>query len=35
LEILTVEQGKTNNQVVGPFGEEVINDSGDKLIDVE
>ena len=23
-----------NNQVVGPFGEEIINDNGDKLIDV-
>jgi hypothetical protein len=25
---------KMNNQVVGPFGEDVINDNGDKLIDV-
>jgi hypothetical protein len=25
---------RINNQVVGPFGEEVINDNGDKLIDV-
>ena len=23
-----------NNQVVGPFGEEIINDNGDKFIDV-
>ena len=33
-EILTAEQEKNNNQVVRPFGEEVINDNGDKLIDV-
>ena len=25
---------KINNQIVDPFGEEVINDNGDKLIDV-
>ena len=36
-EILTPEQEKNiyiYNQVVGPFGEEVINDDGDKLVDV-
>ena len=34
-EILTVEQGKkTKNLVVGPFGEEVTNDNGVKLIDI-
>ena len=34
-EILIAEQGKKiNNLVVGPFGEEVINDNGDKLIDI-
>jgi len=33
-EILIVEQGKNNDLVVGLFGEEVINDNGDKLIDI-
>jgi len=34
LEILTVEQGKkTNKQVVGSFGEEIIDDNGAILID--
>jgi hypothetical protein len=33
-EILIVEQGKFDNLVVGTFGEEVINDNGDKLIDI-
>jgi hypothetical protein len=34
-EILKAEQEKKiNNQVVGPFGEELINENGDKLIDV-
>jgi len=34
-EILIVEKGKKiNNLVVSPFGEEVISDNGDKLIDI-
>jgi hypothetical protein len=34
-ETLTAEGGKKiNNQVVGAFGEEVINDNGDNLINV-
>ena len=34
-EILIVEQEKKNNNlVVGPFGEEIINDNGAKLIDI-
>jgi len=33
--ILTVEQGKKlMTWLWGPFGEEVINDNGDKLIDI-
>jgi len=33
--ILTAEQGKKNNNLVlGPYGEEVINDNGDRLIDI-
>jgi hypothetical protein len=32
--ILIVEQEEINNLVLGPFGEEVINDNGEKLIDI-
>jgi hypothetical protein len=32
--ILILEEEEVNNLVLGPFGEEVINNNGDKLIDV-
>jgi hypothetical protein len=32
--ISILEQEKLKNLVLGPFGEKVINDNGDKLVDI-